>query len=186
MSTMSADGAYAVPVSGPDQRLAWLRALWLKAQGIARTAWSHARVVLSGAIRLPRWVAQAALSLLSSKAGYDTIVSAIGTGVRAVGRGVGWAVTRLGRGLSWLGDRTAGLVGRVWPAAETWLRQTAARLAAPVRDSVRWLGDALAGTGVFAEGLARTQLVRIASTTGAKVAVGVLAIHAVSKGVVAA
>jgi hypothetical protein len=186
MCTMSADGSYAVPVSGPDQRLAWLRALWLKAQGIAPTAWANARVILSGAVRLPRWIAQAALSLLSSQAGYDAIVSAIGTGVRAVARCIGWAVTRIGRGLSWLGNTTARLVGHVWPAAETWLRSTAARMAAPVRDGVRWLGDVLAGTGILAEGLARTPLVRSVSTTGAKVAAGVLAVHAVSKGVVAA
>ena len=186
MSSMSLDGSYAVPVSGPDRRLAWLRALWLKVQGVARTAWHHARVILSGAVRLPRWIANATLSLLSSKAGYDTTINVIGTGVRAVALGVGWAVGRVGHGLSWLGDTTARLVGRVRPAAETWLRQTAARVAAPVRDSVRWLGDVLAGTGIVAASLARTPLVRSASTTGAKVAAGVFAIHAVSKGAVAA
>ena len=186
MSTMTADGSYAVPVSGPSERLAWLRALWLKATGIAKNAWAQARVVLSGAVRLPRWVAQAALSLLSSKAGYDTVVSVVGTGVRAVAHGIDWALTQTGRGLSWLGDTTARLVGRVWPAAEKWLRRTAARVAAPIRDGVQWLGDVLFGTGVVAEGLARTPLVRSASTTGAKVAAGVLAVHAVSKGAVAA
>ena len=187
MSTLSTDGSYAVPISGPSERLAWLRALWLKVQGIARTAWAHARVVLSGAIQLPRWVANATLSLLSSKAGYDTVVSAIGTGVRAVGRGVGWALSRLGRGLSWLGDTAARLAGRVWPAAETWLRGTTARVAAPVRNAIEWLGSGLlTGAGTVAEGLARTPLVRAASTTGAKVAAGILAVHAVSKGAVAA
>ena len=133
MSILSTDGSYAVPVSGPDERLAWLRALWLKATGLARTAWAHARVVLSGTIRLPRWVAQAALSLLSSQAGYGAILNTIGTAVRAVDRGASWAVTRIGRGLSWLGDTTARLLGRVGPAAENWLRQTAARLAAGSR-----------------------------------------------------
>jgi hypothetical protein len=186
MSSMSTDGSFAVPVSGPSERLAWLRALWLKAQSVARTAWAHAQVILSGAIRLPRWVAQAALSPLSSKAGYDTVVSAIGTGVRAVGRGVSWALTKAGQGLSWLGNTAARLVGRVWPAAETWLRSTAARVAAPAHEAFRWLGDVLAGTGVVAEGLARTPLVRSASTTGAKVAAAVLAVHAMSKGAVAA
>jgi len=98
---------------------------------------------------------------------------------------------RLGRdtarpGLSWLGESTARLVGRVWAAAETWLRSTAARMAAPVRDGVRWFGDVLTGTGIVAESLARTPLVRSVSTTGAKVAAGVLAVHAVSKGAVAA
>jgi hypothetical protein len=186
MSTMSTDGSYAVPVSGPDQRLAWLSALLLKLQGIARSAWTHARVVLSGAIRLPRWVAQAALSLLSSRAGYDTVVNAIGTGVRAVAHGIGWAIGRLSRGLSWVGDRTARHVGRVWPAAETRLRQTAARVLRPVRDGLQWLGDVVAGTGVVAEGLAHTPLVRSVATTSAKVAAGVLAVHALSKGAVAA
>jgi hypothetical protein len=186
MSTMSLDGSYAVPISGPDQRLAWLRALLLKVQGVARTAWAHAKVILTGAIRLPRWVANATLSLLSSKAGYDTIVNTIGTGIRAVARGVNWALTKVGQGLSWLGDRTARLVGRAWPAAETWLRGTAARVATPVRNGIEWLGDVLTGTGTIAEGLARTPLVRAASTTGAKVAAGVLAVHAVSKGAVAA
>jgi hypothetical protein len=42
--SLSPDGSFAVPISGPDQRLAWLRALLLKAQGIARSAWAHARV----------------------------------------------------------------------------------------------------------------------------------------------
>ena len=186
MSTLSLDGSYAVPVSGPDQRLAWLRALWVKAQGVAKTAWAHARVVLSGALRLPRWAANMALSLLSSKAGYATVVHAIGTGVRAVARGIGWAVSKAGQGLSWLGTTTARLVGRVWPAAETWLRSTAARVAGPVREGVKWLGGLLVGIGVVAEGLARTPLVRAASTTGAKVAAGVLAVHAISKGAVAA
>jgi hypothetical protein len=186
MTSMSTDGSYAVPVSGPSERLAWLRALWLKVQGVGRTAWAHARVILSGAIQLPRWVANATLSLLSSKAGYDAAVSAIGTGVRTVARGVGWALGKVGRGLLWLGDRTAPHVGRVWPAAETWLRQTAARVAAPVREGVQWLGDVLAGTGIVAEGLARTPLVRSASTTGAKVAAAALAVHAVSQGTVAA
>ena len=48
------------------------------------------------------------------------------------------------------------------------------------------LGDVLAGVGVVAEGLARTPLVRSVSTIGAEVAVGVLAVHAVSQGAVAA
>ena len=51
---MFLDGSYAVPVSGPDPRLAYLRTLWLKVQGVARTAWEHAKVILSGAVRLPR------------------------------------------------------------------------------------------------------------------------------------
>ena len=186
MSTMSTDGSFAVPVSGPSERLAWLRALWLKAQGIARTAWAHAKLVLSGAIRLPRWVANAALSLLSSKAGYDTVVTAVGTGVRAVARGISWAVTQVGRGLSWVGNTTARLVGRLWPAAEAWLRSTAARVAGPVREAAEWLSGLLIGAGVVAESLACTPLVRNVSTTGAKVAAGVLAVHAVSKGAVAA
>ena len=147
---------------------------------------AHARAILSGALRLPRWAASMALSLLSSKAGYATVVHAIGTGVRAVARGIGWAVSKIGQGLSWLGTTTARLVGRVWPAAETWLRHAAARVAAPVREGVTWLGSLLAGTGDIAEGLARTPLVQAASTTGAKVAAGVLAVHAVSKGAVAA
>ena len=106
--------------------------------------------------------------------------------MRAFARGVGWAVTWLGRGLSWLGETAARLVGRMWPAAEPGLRQTAARVAPPVREGVRRLGDVLADTGIVAASLARTPLVRSASTTGAKVAAGVLGVHAISKGAVAA
>jgi hypothetical protein len=54
-----------------------------------------------------------------------------------------------------------------------------------VREGVRWLGEVLSGIGVVAEGLARGPLVRSASTTGAKIAASVLAVHAISKGAVA-
>ena len=42
MSTTA--GTYSVPVSGPSNALAFLRALILKARGIARAAWHHTRV----------------------------------------------------------------------------------------------------------------------------------------------
>lgn len=184
--SLSPDGSYAVPISGPDQRLAWLRALWLKAQHIAATAWARTRVVVSTAVRIPKAVATAAVTALSTTAGYTAVVRTVATTVRTFSHAIGMAVRTVGRGLSWLGHTVTDVVGKASPSAAAWLSTTTRRVTDPVRDGLARLGGLLGGVGTVAEHLAHMPLVRTASTTSAKIAGGILAVHAISKGVVAA
>jgi hypothetical protein len=184
--SLSPDGSYAVPVSGPSARLAWLRALWVKAQHVATTAWARTRLALSAAVRIPKAVATAAVTALSTTIGYTAVVTTVATTVRTVGRAVGAGVRTVGRGLSWLGRTITDLVGKASPSAAEWLSRTARRVADPVRDAVQRVGGLLSGVGTVAEHLAHMPLVRTASTTAAKITAGVLAVHAISKGAVAA
>ena len=74
------NGTYSVPVGGPSPHLVMLRAVLLKAAGIARNAWHGTRTTLRLAGQLPRSAAVTVASMLATNAGYTALT---GTAARA-------------------------------------------------------------------------------------------------------
>ncbi len=179
------DGTYEVPVSGPSRHLAMLRAVLLKAAGIARHTWGTTKASLRLAGRLPRSVAVTMSSLLATTTGYTTLTGAVRTlvrgawaGVRAVARGIGRAA-RFAAGLVTL---TVGYVSA--PGADWTLRVTDA-IADRVTGVAHGVDAAVRGAGDLAWALAHTTLVRTAVTVAASTASAVFVVHTLTQGLLA-
>ena len=100
------DGTYSVPVGGPSPHLVMLRAVLLKAAGIARNAWHGTRTTVRLAGQLPRSAAVTVASLLATNAGYNALT---GT-VRTIVRGAWNAIRTVARGIGKVGRMATGLV----------------------------------------------------------------------------
>jgi hypothetical protein len=117
-----------------------LRALILKAAGIARTAWAKTRLTVTTAIRIPKAVATAGLGFLASDTGYRAVVKAMSTFVRMTSRAVGTILRLAGRTVSRLANTTVQIIGRVSPKVEAWLRRITRILFRPVKEATAWAG----------------------------------------------
>ena len=183
--SVSADGSYAVPVSGPSPRLAMLRTIYLKALGVARAAWAKTRLALSTAVRLPRQVATAAVSMLSTGGGYDAAVHAVAGALRgAWGFAAGWSAPRLAAPLG--RERARAAPRPHLPAARRSARGWTSRLLRPLRNAATRVARTVEAAATAAESLAGMPLVRAATTTAAKVGGGILLVHAATRGAAAA
>ena len=70
---------YSIPVSGPDLRLAFLRALAHKASGFAGRFLTTVKLVLTRGTQLVRAASSTALAVIGSEAGYQLVRHAIRT-----------------------------------------------------------------------------------------------------------
>lgn len=179
------DGTYSVPVSGPSPHLAMLRALYLKARGISRNTWAHARTTLTLAGQMPKSVAATVSSILSTQAGYTALTST----VRAVVRGAWNAVTTVARGVGKAARVSAGLVtlavGYVSaPGADLTLQFTET-IAERVTGIAQRIDSTIRGLGDLLWGLAHTTLVRSTVTVSASIASGVFVVHTLTQGFLA-
>lgn len=169
-------------VSGPSTMVAFLRALYLKVTGALRTAWSHARVILSASLRLPASAATAMTALLSSEAGYASVTGGIVRFLSGLWRGITSAARFVGR---IVGEGLRGLinvVGHFSPGAADALygafsvgRARITRIAGQIDSTVRAVGDLLVM-------LLNTTLVRTVATTVSAAAAAVLVVHEATSG----
>lgn len=179
------DGTYSVPVSGPSPHLVMLRAVLLKAAGIARNAWHDTRTTLRLAGQLPRSAAVTVASMLATNAGYTALTGTVRTivrtgwnGIRAIGRGVG-KVGRTAAGLVTLG------VGYVSASGADWTLRVTDAIADKVTGAARTVDAAVRGAGELAWALAHTTLVRTAVTVAASTASAVFVVHTITQGLLA-
>ncbi len=179
------DGTYSVPVSGPSPHLVMLRAVLLKAAGIAGNAWHRTRTTLRLASQLPRSTAVTVASLLATATGYTALTGTVRTILRAAWNGVG----AVARGVGKLARKTAGLVtlgvGYLSPAGADWTLRVADRVADTITGLARALDDAVRGAGELAWSLAHTTLVRTAVTVSASTASALFVVHTLTQGLLA-
>lgn len=179
------DDTYSVPVSGPSARLAMLRTIMLKAAGIAKNAWAHARTALHLAGRLPKSVAVTVNSVLATNAGYTTLTRIIRTVLSTAWNGL----TRLIRSVG----RVARKATRVVPLAVGFVSPTGADFTHNVTETIantvaRWFDRVdgfVRGAGELVWGLAHTTLVRTTVTTAATIASAVFMLHSLTQGLLA-
>ena len=168
------DGTYSVPIGGPSPHLVMLRAVLLKAAGIARSAWHGTRTTLRLASQLPRSAAVTVASLLATTTGYTALTGAVRTIARATWNGV----CAIAKGVGRIGRATAGLVtlavGYLSPAGADWTLRVTDTIANKVTGAVRKVDAAVRGAGELAWALAHTSLVRTAVTVAASAASAVI------------
>ena len=179
------DGTYSVPVSGPSPHLMMLRAVLLKAAGIAKHGWATARATLRMAGRLPRSVAVTVSSLLATRTGYTALTGTVRTLLRAA-----WnTVTAIARGVGKAGRVVAGLVtltvGYLSAPGADWTLRTTDTIATKITGLARGLDAAVRGAGELAWALAHTTLVRAAVTVAASAASAVFVAHTLTQGLLA-
>lgn len=176
----------SVTVSGPSTVLAYAKALLLKLARLVTTSVRGVRTGLRAALSMPRAVADAALAALSTDRGYEAAVRGIGTAVRAIGRAVSTTLRAGGGLVGWFGRRAARLVHVVSPWAGARLERgiaTITRAADRVMTRIEEIAtDATQLVGM----LARTPLVRAVTTRVAAVASGLLGVHLLTQGALAA
>jgi len=84
-------------ISGPNPKLAMLRASALRAAFLAQQSWHAIKAAGRSIAKAPGWMGQVVLSVLSTPAGYTSAVTLVSTGVRLVLRGTDVAVRTAGR-----------------------------------------------------------------------------------------
>lgn len=183
--SITAPGTYSVPVSGPSARLAILRAVMLKAAGVARTAWAHTRTTLRLVGRLPKSVAVTVNSLLATPTGYTTVTRISRALVNAAWNGL----TRLIRGAGRAVHATARLiplgVGFVSPAGADATLHATETVADTVMSWFDRVDRKVRATGQLCWNLGQTTLVRSTVTTAASAASGIFVVHNLTQGLAA-
>lgn len=179
------DGTYSVPVSGPSPHLVILRAVLLKAAGVARNAWHGTRTTLRLAGQLPRSAAVTVASLLATTTGYTALTGTVRTIARTAWNGF----CAVARGVGKLTRKTAGLVtlavGYFSPVGADWTLRVTDTIADRVTGAARAVDGAVRGAGDLAWALAHTTLVRTAVTVAASTASAVFVIHTLTQGLLA-
>ena len=179
------DGTYSVPVGGPSPHLMMLRAVLLKAAGIARNAWHGTRTTVRLAGQLPRSAAVSVASLLATNAGYAALTGTVRTILRAAWNGI----RAVAKGIGQVGRTTAGLVtlavGYVSAPGADWTLRITDTMADAVTGVARSMDAAVRGAGELAWALAHTTLVRTAVTVAASTASAVFVTHTLTQGLLA-
>lgn len=179
------DGTYAVPVSGPSPRLAMLRAVMLKAAGIARNAWRGTRTTMRLAGQLPRSVATTVSSLLATRTGYSLLTTTVRSIVRGAWNGISAVARIIGRGCRGLSGLVTLAVGYLSPGGADWTLRVTDTIADRVSAAGRSVDATVRGAGDVLWNLAHTSLVRTAVTTAASLASGVFVVHTLTQGLLA-
>ena len=107
----------SIPVSGPDPRLAMLRALAHKASGFAGRFLTTVKVVVTRGGHLIRAASSAALALVSSETGFQVVRHAIRAIVTTTTKVIKAGLGLLGRGLRFLGRVARTAIAVVSPDA---------------------------------------------------------------------
>jgi len=178
-------GTVNITVSGPSTALAYARALAAKAKGWAGTAVFSIKAGIRTITRVPKAVANVALSALSTKAGYDAAVSVVSKAVRLVGRVASKVVRTVGKGLKKAATVVTGLVHHVAPKIADKADQVIETVAVVADVAVTAVEVALTGASQIVGALVRSPLVVVTTTRAAGLASGALAIHALTKGAAA-
>jgi hypothetical protein len=168
---------YSIPVSGPDPRLAFLRALAMKAAHRAGQFMATVKVVLTSGTQLVRAASSTALAIIGSETGYQLVRHVIRTVVTTTAKVVKAGVGLLSRGLRFLGRLARKAIAVVSPhAAEvvddtvtTWIVEPLTKTATVVAEWI--VGVAQAVWELAGCSLVKTITIRAAQAAGLVLAV---------------
>ncbi len=178
---------YSIPVSGPDPRLAFLRALALKAAHRAGQFMAIVKVVVTRGTQLVRAASSTALAVIGSEAGYQLVRHALRTVITTTAKLVKAGASLLGRGLRFLGRIARKAMAVVSPHAAdvvrdtvtTWVLEPITKAATVVAE---WIGSVAEAVWELSDcSLVKTITIRAAQAAGL-----LLAIHSLTRGAVAA
>ena len=172
-------------VSGPNPKLAMLRALAMRATTIAPVAWAWGKRGAALVARTPGWVGQAVLATLSSPSGYATAVSATATGIKAAYRLLDRAVCLTGRGIATLTGLAASSIVPIAPTFGHALIAAHADAIDAVNAAHEHATRNITAFGRELEQLAHAPLVKTTTTRAAAVASALLVVHLLTKGAIA-
>lgn len=178
---------YTIPVTGPDPRLAMLRALALKARARLSELWNGLTLTFGRVRQLTRAVATTGLALIGSEQGYHLVRRSLGTAFTGVAR-LAWAGLRLlATGAGLLGRLVHTGVAALSPTAastvsRTWDRYVARPLTTTGQAISGWLRDSAS----IVAALSGTALVRSVTVRAAQVASVAIGVHTLSQGAIAA
>lgn len=174
---------YSIAVSGPDPRLAFLRALAYRASGFAGRFLTSVKLVLTRGSQLVRTASTAALALIGSEAGYQLVRHAIRTVITTTAKVLKAGLGLLGRGLRFLGRLASKAISVVSPHAaevvhdtiKTWIVEPLASAATVVTTWTMNVAHALWE-------LSDTALVKTITIRAAQAAGLLLAVHSITQG----
>ena len=172
-------------ILGPNARLAVLRVLVERVLATSTAAWQWIRQGTRLIARTPRWVGHSILGILSSDAGYETAVRLIGSGVKASGKGIDIAVCATGRTVAVASGAVAAMIAKAAPRWGGKLVEAHADAVDTTNRAYSTIQARMSDTGQRLERLAHGPIARTISTRAAAIASAFLAVHAISRGVIA-
>jgi len=178
---------YSIPVSGPDPRLAFLRALATKAAHRAGQFLATVKIVVTRGTQLVRAVSSTALAIIGSEAGYQLVRHAIRTVVTTTAKLVRAGARLLGRGLRFLGRIARKAISVVSPhAADVVSDAVTTWIVEPLAKAAKVVAEWITGVAQAVWELSDCSLVRTITIRAAQVAGLLLAVHSITRGAAAA
>jgi hypothetical protein len=172
-------------ISGPNPKLAMLRALALRSAFLARQSWHGLRAAGRSIAKAPGWMGQVVLSVLSTPAGYTSAVTLTSTGVRVVLRGADVAIRAVGRLAAIATGTACAAVGSVIPAWRSALIVAHADAVDRINHVYEQATTTIARFADRVRSAAHTGLVQTVATRAAAVTSALLVLHVLTKGAIA-
>lgn len=178
---------YSIPVSGPDPRLAFLRALAHKASGFAGRFLTSVKLVLTRGTQLVRAASSTALAVIGSEAGYQLVRHALRTVVTTTAKVVKAGASLLGRGLRFLGRLARKVISVVSPHVADVVADTVKTwIVVPLTKAATVVAEWMTGVAQAVWELSDCSLVKTITIRAAQVAGLLLAVHSITRGAAAA
>ena len=178
-------GTISRVISGPNPKLAMLRALALRSAFLAQQSWHAMKAAGRSIAKAPGWMGQVVLSVLSTPAGYTSAVTLISTGVRLVMRGADCAVRAGGRLAAIATGGLCTAIGSVVPAWRNGLIVAHADAVDRVNHAYEKTTDVITRCADQVRVAAHTGLVQTVATRAAAAASALLVLHVITKGALA-
>jgi len=172
-------------ISGPNPKLAMLRALALRTSFVAQQSWYAIKAAGRSIAKAPGWLGQVVLSVLSTPAGYTSAVTLISSGIRLAMRGADIAVRAVGRLAAIATGAACVGIGSVIPALRDTLIVAHADAVDRVNHSYEQAATTIARSADRVRSAAHTGLVQAVATRAAAAASALLVLHVITKGAIA-
>ena len=171
-------------ISGPNPKLAMLRALDLRATDIAARAWTSIKTLGDLIARTPGWVGHAVLGILSTPAGYATTINTITLSIRAAYRIIDRGICLVGRLAAASTGAAAGSISTIAPTLGHTLICLHADTVDAVNSAYENLNARIHRFGEALQDLADTALVRSTATRTAALASALIVVNIITRGII--
>lgn len=177
-------GTHTRVISGPNPKLAMLRALALRATDIAARAWTGIKTLGGLIARTPGWVGHAVLGVLSTPAGYATTINTITLSIRAAYRIIHRGICLVGRLAAAATGAAAGSISTIAPTVGHTLICLHADTVDAVNAAHENLNARIHRFGEALQDLADTALVRSTATRAAALASALIVVNIITRGII--